>query len=238
MTPTPKFFFPLLFCHAFVALASLSTGQTPENPATIGNSAEGAKLAAALQAAYAGGARDITITPGIYILPAHQMPRDSIKLEGWKDTIIRARGVTIICEERTKPALTLDHCENVTLEGAILRFSHPAFTQGRIVGKGSDASGDFFDWQIDAGYSEAFDLPNKCTFNVADQATRQLKIGSGDVGFSSFEPLGKSRFRLRKVNGRPGSAAVNDWLITRIQPCTPVVLLNRSGRCTMRGVTL
>jgi hypothetical protein len=35
-----------------------------------------------------------------------------------------------------------------------------------------------------------------------------------------------------------GTAAVGDWLFTRIKPCEPVVHLDGCSRCTMREVTL
>ncbi|MCU0982682.1 MAG: right-handed parallel beta-helix repeat-containing protein [Pirellulaceae bacterium] len=186
-------------------------------------------------AAYAGGARDITIAPGTYVLPA--TGRSAVELVSWKSARIQARGVTIVFEELAHRPVYLRDCENVTLEGAVLRFATPAFTQGRIVAMGCDDRGDYLDWQIDAGYPANLD-PVKSTFDVADQSTRLIKAGTGDVGFHEGEPLGDGRFRLRKSHGRLDPTAIGDWLFTRIKPCEPIVQLDRCGRCTMRDVTL
>ena len=93
-----------------------------------------AQLPRALLDAYAHGARDITITPGTYLLPA--TGKDSIELNSWKDVSIHAGGVTIVFEELAHRPFRLRRCEGVTLEGAVLRFASPAFTQGRIMDTG------------------------------------------------------------------------------------------------------
>ena len=232
MKPTLTLLTALL---ALLSLASLASEKSPGNPVTVGNPAEAAQLPAALQAAYSGGAREITIAPGIYVIPASG--RSAIELISWSNAHIRAKGVTIVFEELAHRPFSLQRCEGVTLEGAVLRFASPAFTQGRILALGRDDRGDYLDWQIDAGYPASLD-PVKSTFDVADQKTRRIKPGTGDVGFRESEPLGNRRFRLRSSNGLLGSAGAGDWLFTRVQPCEPVVHLEGSSRCTMREVTL
>lgn len=216
-------------------LALSAAEESPGRPFTVGNPAEAAQLPAALQAAYSGGARDITIAPGTYMIPA--TGRSAIALIEWKDVRIQARGVNLVFEELAHRPFSLQRCDGVTLEGAVLRFASPAFTQGRIVALGHDDRGDYLDWQIDAGYPAGPDLV-KSTFDVADQKTRRIKAGTGDVGFRECEPRGDRRFRLRSSHGLLGSAAVGDWLFTRIKPCEPVVHLDGCSRCTMREVTL
>ena len=216
-------------------LVSLAAEESSGKRVTVGNPAEAAQLPAALQAAYSGGARDITIAPGTYVIPA--TGRSAIALVEWKDVRIAARGVSLVFEELAHRPFCLQRCEGVTLEGAVLRFASPAFTQGRIVTRGHDDRGDFLDWQIDAGFPVGLD-PTKSTFDVADQKTRRIKAGTGDVGVQECESLGDRRFRLRSINGLLGSAAAGDWLFTRVTPCEPVVHLEGCSRCTMREVTL
>jgi hypothetical protein len=65
-----------------VAAASLSAAEESSvKPVTVGNPAEAAQLSEALQAAYSGGARDITIAPGTYLIPA--TGRSAIALVKW-----------------------------------------------------------------------------------------------------------------------------------------------------------
>jgi hypothetical protein len=227
----------MLMLIATPLLLGLMTLVSPaeELAITIGNPADAAKLPAELLAAYAGGSRDITIAPGTYVIPA--TGQSAVQLDFWKNARIQARGVTLVFEELARRPFCLQRCEGVTLEGAILRFASPAFTQGRIAALGRDDRGDYLDWLIDAGYPASLD-PVKSTFDVADQKTRLIKTGTGDVGFRECEPLGDHQFRLRHSHGRLGQAAVGDWLFTRIKPCEPVVHLDRCGRCTMREMTL
>ena len=209
--------------------------ETAGKTVTLGDPTAAPLLPTALQEAYTSGARDITIAPGNYILPA--TGRSAISLVEWKNVLVHARGVTLIFEELAHRPFSLQRCEGVTLDGASLQFATPAFTQGRILAIGRDDKGDYFDWQIDDGYSATLDVA-KSTFDVADQHTRRLKFGTGDIGFATSEPLADHRLRLRNSNGLPGTAVVGDWLFTRIKPCEPIVHLDGCTRCTLRAVTL
>ena len=221
---------------ALTLLLAVARAEESESRAVvIGNPGAAAELPAELQAAYAGGARDITIAPGTYVLPA--TGRSAIELVAWKDARIQARGVTLVFEELARRPFILQRCDGVTLEGAVLRFAHPAFTQGRIVALGNDERGAYLDWEISAGYPTNFD-PAKATFDVADAHTRRIRPGTGDVGFHVVEARGERSLRLRQRHGQLGSAAAGDWLFTRVQPCEPIVQLDGCARCTMRAVTL
>ena len=182
----------------FVPLASWGAEELPGKPVTVGNPAEAAQLPSALLAAYAGGARDITISPGIYVLPA--TGRNTIELISWKNVRAQARGVTLVFEELTRRPVYLRDCDGVTLEGAVLRFARPAFTQGRIVEMGRDDRGDYLDWRIDAGYSTDLD-PVKSTFDVADQRTRLIMADTGDVGSGSARRSATGVFACGKATG-------------------------------------
>jgi hypothetical protein len=127
-------------------------GASKQSSATarIGDPSQAANLPGELQAAYDKGARDITINPGTYNLPA--TGKIPFGWNSWSDTIIRANGVVIVFEELKQKPVILKNCRNVTFEGAILRRAEPAFTQGRIVAMGRDET-PWIDWQIDAGIS-------------------------------------------------------------------------------------
>ena len=217
-------------------LSSLSApAAEPSARVVVGDPAKPAQLPTALLDAYAKGSRDIAIAPGTYNLPA--TGKGTIELTAWKDASIHAEGVTIVFEELAHRPLRLSQCERVTVSGATLRFAKPAFTQGKIKAMGKDAKGAFLDWQVNAGYPAELD-PSKTTFDVVDQSTRLLRVGTGDFGCASHETLGHGLFRLRQVNGRLGSAKVNDWIFTRFPNGSSLVHLEGCNHCTMRKVTL
>lgn len=220
----------LVFAGAIFCKARADAG-----PVQVGDPAHPEALPAALANAYESGARDLTILPGVYNLPA--TGRNGIELTGWKDAAIHAPGVTLIFADPGHRPLLLNRCENVLLEGATLQFSGISFTQGRIQNLGEDARGKFIDWQIDAGYPRDVD-PVKSTYNTIDRQTRLLKPGAGDAGAREAEALGPGLFRLRGLHGRLGGAAVGDWLVTRAKGGDSIVQLRDSGHCTMRDITL
>lgn len=211
------------------------TIQASSASAVIGDPTKGADLPSAILNAYAKGARDITIASGTYWIPS--TGKCAIVMEQWKDAAIHARGVTIIFEELSQRPIRLNHCDNVTLEGATLRFAEPSFTQGRVKALGEDGQGKYLDWQIDAGYP-VFD-PVKSFLDVVDQHTRLLKAGTGDIDCASTKSLGNGCFRLRKVNGLLGPTATNDWLFTRRPDGgSSIIELVGCSQCTLRNITL
>ena len=223
----------IALCFLCIGLA----GQAVANGSTavVGDPAEGAKLNAAILKAYSQGVRDITIEPGTYRVPAGA--RAAIELDHWTKAVLRAPNVTLIFEALDKRPILLEECEGVTLQGGTFRFAEPSFTQGRITAIGSDDTGKYIDWEVDAGYP-VFDV-SKSFFDVADQQTRLLKTGTGDITVGRAESLGNGRFRLRQLHGLPGPAAVGDWLFTR-RPGggSSVIHLNGCAHCVLRGITL
>ncbi len=189
-----------------------------------------AALPAALLTAYNQGARDITIAPGTYQLPASR--RNDIELTDWNNATIRAQGVTIIFEDTAHRPLMLNRCSNVLVEGATLQFAGIPWTQGRIKAVGTDAKGKYWDWQIDAGYPTKFD---QAWYNVIDGKTRLLKVGTGDCGAKGAGSLGPGLFRLRNI---AAGAAVDDWLVARTPGGSSIVQLDDCKACTMKDLTL
>ena len=201
----------------------------------MGDPARPAELPAALAEAYRQGAREFTITPGTYRLPA--TGRESIALRGWSDAAIHAKDVTVIFEETEHRPVLLQGCANVSIEGATLQFAGISFTQGRIKAIGKDGDGAYCDWQIDAGYPTNID-PVKSTYNVIDRQTRLLKVGTGDCGVKAVEQLGPGLFRLRQMYGLFAGLAVDDWLVTRAPGGSSIVQLADCKQCTMKDITL
>ena len=220
-------------CLICIGLAGQSA--TEASTIVVGDSAEGAKLEAAILRAYSQGARDITIAPGTYRILTSK--NSAVELDHWTNAVLRAPNVTLIFEALDKRPILLEDCEGVTLQGGIFRFAEPSFTQGRITAIGSDDTGKYIDWQVDAGYP-VFDV-SKSFFDVADQHTRLLKMGTGDLHAGDVQSLGNGRFRLRHLHGLPGPAAVGDWLFTR-RPGggSSVIHLNGCAHCVLRGITL
>ena len=196
---------------------------------------QGVTLEAIILKTYSEGSHDITIAPGTYrVLGGAQC---AIDLDHWTNAVLRAENVTLIFEALDKLPIRLEDCDGVTLQGGTFRFAEPSFTQGRITAIGSDDTGKYIDWQVDAGYP-VFDV-SKSFFDVADQHTRLLKTGTGDISAGNVQSLGNGRFRLRQLRGLPSPAAVGDWLFTqRPGGGNSVIHLDGCAHCVMRGVTL
>jgi Right handed beta helix region len=219
----------LLFC-CVVMLAPLLHATT----VTIGDPQQPANLPQAIVQAHAAGANDITIAPGTYDLPAGG--HGAIVLSQWRDATIHADGVTLIFEDVSSRPVTLQDCARVTWDGGLLRFSRPAFTQGRIVQMGSDTAGKWCDWQIDDGYPTNNDAVT--AYDIVDPQTRQLKTNTGDWTPQSSKPTGDRLFRLSYPLNQDPHFALHDWLVTRAPAGTTIVLLNHCDGCTVQNVTL
>ncbi len=222
---------PICCCMAMLALGAARVGA-----ATIGSPSTPSELFAQLTSAYKAGQRDLTITPGLYKLPPAD--RDTLGFDGWRDTKIHARGVTMVFEDTTwahRPVRFL-HCKNVLFEGATLSLAIPAATQGRIALLGERDGKRFADWQIDAGYTADVD-PVKSALDVVDQRTRVLKVGTGDFSPASVDTLAPGRFRMWFRGELPGFV-VGDWLITRAGGGSVICHVDSSERVTLQGLHL
>ena len=202
---------------------------------TVGDPGRPSALAAEIIAAYGKGERDITITPGAYVLPA--TGKNSIELHGWQNTTIHGKGVTIIFEEIAHRPVLLSGCTNVTMEDVTLQFADISYTQGRIKAIAEDAKGKYVEWLIDVGYRTDID-PSRTTYNVIDEKTRLLKVGTGDSGAKETIKIHPGYYRLYHVTGMMEGAVVNDWLVCRAKGGSSIVQLDQSKCCTMRRVTL
>ncbi len=209
--------------------------ETHPTAVTVGDPSHPSTLAAEIADAYSKGAREIQVNAGVYVLPA--TGKNSIELTNWSSAAIRCKDVTLVFQELKHRPILLRGCTHVTIEDATLQFATPAFTQGRITAMGEDGSGRYVDWKIDAGYTSAI-YPRKVSFNVIDGNTRLLKVGTGDFGASNCVARGPGLFRLRKINGLIGGAAVNDWLVCRADRGESIIQLDSSKECTMKRIVL
>jgi hypothetical protein len=199
----------------------------------VGDPAQPAVLPQAILDAYQAGAREITIRPGTYLLPA--TGKDTILCEQWRDATITARGCTLIFQELRQRPVRFHRCNNVTFRGGTLRFVSHACSQGRIKAIGSNADGNYVDWQIDAGYPSEFKELGK-TLNLIDQRTRLIKAGTSDIGYKAAETLGPGLYRLQFGKNLPPNIAVNDWFVTRYSGGAIIVHLDNSENITVQDV--
>jgi len=223
---------------AFCLLAALPGAASPPVSVTVGDPAHPEALAAAVQGAYDGGARRIVIRPGVYVLP--DAGHTALTLNGWKDAVLNAYGVTLIL---TDPAwmhdgIDLVGCTHVTIAGPLLSQNQVTAYQGRVVAVGKDAAGKpTCDWKPDAGYpvppaAEKGFLGGDV--NIVDAKTRLLKVGCGDFYGISYSRLPDGTFRA-KMDGPFGAG---DWLVGRYGNAPFKVYLRNSHDCTIKNVTL
>jgi len=209
---------------------------------TVGDAKNPGALAQAVQDAYQSGARRIVIRPGVYTLP--DVGHAAFALDGWKDAVLSAYGVTLIITDLkwNHNVFDLHRCTNVTLAGPILSQSAVTAYQGRVVAVGQDAAGKATcDWRPDAGYPVPPDKEPKGFLggdvNVVDGHTRLLKTGVGDFYGVAGESLGDGTFRVHfKQTTLP--FGIGDWLVGRYGDAPFKVYLGDSRNCTVRDVTL
>ncbi|MEJ0001469.1 MAG: hypothetical protein WDO13_21470 [Verrucomicrobiota bacterium] len=158
---------------------------------------------------------------------------DVFGLQDWREVTIHATGATLIFDPSHCP-VHIQHCGNVTWDGGTLRFSRPAFRQGKVTASGSDDKGSYFDWQLDAGYPTARD--NNCPWlNVVDGKTGGLKVRANDFfterdgGTSATACCGYAMGRTAATPSRwattwwavrPGAGTSSTWTARRTARCT------------------
>jgi hypothetical protein len=91
--------FPASSLPLFFSLTvTFSMAISQADDVTVGDPNHPANLPSLIIDAHHQGARDITIAPGIYHIPAKHHD-DTLALEHWIDTTIHANGVTLIFDE-------------------------------------------------------------------------------------------------------------------------------------------
>ena len=207
----------------------------PSPTVMVGEPGNPAALAAAIVEAYSKGARDITIAPGTYVLPA--TGTNGIELKGWTQAVLRCKEVTIIFKETAHRPILLSGCSHVAMEDAVLQFSTISYTQGRVTAIAEDDKGRYVEWRIDTGYAADID-PVRATFNVIDHTTRLLRVGTGDSHAQHAVTVSPGVFRLYQIGGMIEGAVLEDWLVCRAKGGSSIVQLDQSKDCAMRRITL
>ncbi|BDI30964.1 hypothetical protein CCAX7_30150 [Capsulimonas corticalis] len=230
----------------FAALASPKPGRAQSYP-TVGSPSNPAGLQAAIQSAYNSGAAGVTIAPGTYNLP---VPSSwYLDFDNMQNFVISAYGVTLVMADEAWSAIHFGNCRNVSLQGAYITMARPSFTQGAIVAANVDATGPYYDVQLDAGYPRDFTsaahwlLPGYLgDGNLFDKNTRKWKTGINDVGVTSVSQLNGSglyRFRINDswaVPGHGGPVVLGDFIA--IKGRTGQSIVQDNCTVTLRDLTL
>lgn len=227
-----KFSTALVFCATALAAPHIARA------ITIGEPAQPQLLPAQLAAAYKNGERQITIAPGVYLLPHGD--HDVFRLTNWKNATISAPDVTLISSEFqwNRNLFVFDHCANVTLQGPTLSQSTLSFTQGVISFVGKNAAGkEVIRWKPDAGYPVPGAGDSKIDCFIAQRQTQRLKPGVGDFWGRPQTSLDDGTFQI-ELDGRINQIAVGDILVGRYGEMPFKVQLLGSRDCTIRDVTM
>lgn len=204
---------------------------------TLGDRGNPGALPAQIKAAYDGGARQITIAPGKYVMPGGN-DRATLTFRDMNDLTVDARNVEFSMLDE-KDAIGVFNCRNLTLRGATTHYEHPRFGQAKITGFGRDAAkGSYYDVQIDRGYS--FDSKFDSAY-VFDAATRKIKFHTWDMGAKSLEKLdaqGKMRVFWQNNDVMPPkyNVKVGDYLVCRGDGNT-LLHVDSSKNCTFEKLT-
>jgi hypothetical protein len=122
-----------------------------------------------------------------YVKPNNQ---EHLRLEGLKDVTIVADGVEMICTQTTR-ALTIENCENVTIEGLEIDYDPLPFTQGRITSISDDTLTHHI--RLFDDYPVATQVIER-NYEIYKPDTRTLRYGS--YHGVSVERVGKRRLRV------------------------------------------
>ncbi len=234
-----------LFCVLFRVLlvtlvAAIGTSVTAAVPyiVHVGDPHHPGALSVAVQKAYAAGAHEIVINPGVYHLPATGHP--TFHLKHWQNICISAKQVELIMRvAHAGVCFDLDHCRNVILDGPTISQTRVTFYQGRIIQITPASGGYNLDWKPDAGYPEPkiSDKHFPTGFDVVNGRTRHLRVGSPDIGTAIHSAEAHGVFRLFFRMKRP-KFKVGDWLVARWGNPRNKILLDHSHNCTIQHVTL
>jgi len=229
--PTVIGFITLFFLLAGSGLAA----DLPGNPVVVGDPRQPGALHAAILAAYGAGNRQITVAPGVYVIPS------ALVFSGLKDVTISAYHVELAVSSADSGAVLFENCRNVTFKGAVLRYTKPHTGQAKILAIGTSPQGDYCDVQFEPGY------PADCTFNGSGVVDGKTLLPKTDAGSPKIiQPLdapGKARFYWNgapgwtKLTDRQAWAVPGDYLVSR-GPGGMMCYAKGSERCTFQDITI
>lgn len=164
--------------------------------------------------AYASGAKEVTIEPGVYRLKAS--PKGGhLYMEGFRDFTVNAEGVTLLLKTISTAAVILNNCENVTVKGITCDFDKPALFRGQIFN--IDPDGFYMDVAVDPGYQ--LDMKKMVTTGgggyIFDRDTGYMLEGSSSfhTNAGKVEQLTANTYRIHGTSGpRQNGIEVGDYL--------------------------
>ena len=164
--------------------------------------------------AYASGAKEVTIEPGVYRIKTS--PKGGhLNLDGFKDFTVNAEGVTLLLKTINTSAVMMNNCENVTVKGITCDFDKPTLFWGQIFN--IDPDGFYMDVAIDPGYQ--LDWKKMISSGgggyIFDRDTGYMLEGSSSFHTNSgkVEQLTANTFRIHGTAGpRQKGLEIGDYL--------------------------
>ncbi|WP_200275555.1 right-handed parallel beta-helix repeat-containing protein [Haloferula rosea] len=165
----------------------------------------------------AAGNKRIVIPPGRYRVQAEK--GEHLVFKDLKNVEIIAYDVELVCTSTVR-ALLFDQCSDVTIRGLKIDYDPLPFTQGTIVSMAEDKSSMVF--KVAAGYPE-HELIER--IQIYDPGTAELRRDDASWD-QQIEPLGESRYRVRKkgnyrFNPERDTEQIGDILVTNNAKGTP-----------------
>jgi hypothetical protein len=129
----------------------------------------------------------------------------AILMKNMKNCILRGNGARLWISGHMQ-VFTLDHCENVKLEGFTVNWKKPLVAEGRVVAKNGSSVDVFVDPELfphrfengnlefDVGSDEWY--PYKKAAIVFEPHSLRARAGLADVCFSEITPIGGSIYRM------------------------------------------
>ncbi|MBQ5800422.1 MAG: hypothetical protein IIW20_00900, partial [Clostridia bacterium] len=129
----------------------------------------------------------------------------AILMKNMKNCILRGNGARLWISGHMQ-VFTLDHCENVKLEGFTVNWKKPLVAEGRVVAKNGSSVDVFVDPELfphrfengnlefDVGSDEWY--PYKKAAIVFEPHSLRARAGLADVCFSEITPMGGSVYRM------------------------------------------
>ncbi len=147
----------------------------------------------------AKGKKTIVIPKGKYKVTP--VKKQHLELENLRNISIDATDVEMICTQTTR-AITINHCENLTIKGLTIDYDPLCFTQGTIVAISPDKS--TIDIQLMDGYPE--NLETK--IEIFNGQTHWLRRHT-HYGWQPAQKIAEKTYRLKKSPNYKFNATVD-----------------------------
>ncbi len=188
----------------------------------------------------AAGKKEIKVPAGTYRLKSEN--RQHLVFRNLKGVHIDARGVKLICLDTTR-AVTIDKCEDFTLEGLWIDYDPLPFTQGKIVKISDDKT--VTEVEIFDGYPDSKEVeitPDK--YEIFNPQTRRLR--TWDSYSNKINVLSDKRFEVIRPYSnalvRRAIEQVGDHVVTAVRnikhPIPHAIMLSDCKNVKLKGIKL